>query len=117
MIISLEEPENVNVSPVLNVSFDPLSPEIVNDEDEEGENDKFPDPSVTKTSPLEPSVLGNVNVIEDGTFVDAARPTKFVPFDVASKTFTEPPEDEVSLFQYLPLPMSLFPSALPMYSS
>ena len=54
-------PETVNVSLVLNVSFEPLSAASVN-EVEIASNANAPEPSVFKNSPALPSAAGRTNV-------------------------------------------------------
>jgi hypothetical protein len=56
-------PENVNVFPVVNVSFVPLSAASVIVEDTSAQL-KAPFPSVCKNWLASPSLLGNVNVYE-----------------------------------------------------
>ena len=53
-------PANVNVSPVLNVSLEPLSAARVNALEAGAANDKLPEPSVVNMWPSEPSALGRV---------------------------------------------------------
>ena len=57
-------PASVKVSPVLNVSSDPLSAAIVNELAAGAANDRLPEPSVVNKWPFEPSALGKVNVTE-----------------------------------------------------
>ena len=57
------------------------------------ENDSTPEPFVIKASPLEPSVLGKVNVISEATLFGALSAIKLVPLLVPSLNLIVPPVD------------------------
>ena len=84
-------PEKVNVSPVLNVSFEPLSAAIVNWLDAGAANDRLPEPSVVNIWPLEPSVPGKVNVKLLATLLGDFNATKWAPLSVPSLNLIVPP--------------------------
>ena len=83
-------PAKVNVSPVLNVSFEPLSAAIVK-LDVIVPNDKLPEPSVFKNWPSEPSVPGRVKVKLLATLLGAFNATKWAPLSVPSLNLIVPP--------------------------
>ena len=84
-------PASVKVSPVLNVSSDPLSAEIVNELAAGAANDRLPEPSVVNKWPFEPSALGKVNVTELPTLLGALSAMKCAPLLVPSFNLIVPP--------------------------
>ena len=84
-------PASVKVSPVLNVSSEPLSAAIVNCLDAGAANDRLPEPSVVNIWPLEPSVPGKVNVKLLATLLGDFNATKCAPLLVPSLNFIVPP--------------------------
>ena len=84
-------PASVKVSPVLNVSSEPLSAAIVNWLDAGAANDRLPEPSVVNIWPLEPSVPGKVNVKLLATLLGDFNATKCAPLLVPSLNFIVPP--------------------------
>ena len=83
-------PVNVSVSPVLKVSFDPVSAARVK-LDVTAAQVKFPEPSVCKNSLASPSSLGNVNVYEAAKELGALMAAKWAPLLVPSFNFKVPP--------------------------
>ena len=84
-------PASVKVSPVLNVSSEPLSAAIVNWLDAGAANDRLPEPSVVNIWPLEPSVPGRVNVKLLATLLGDLSAIKCEPLLVPSLNFIVPP--------------------------
>jgi hypothetical protein len=83
-------PVNVNVWPVVNVSFDPLSAANVNEPDGTAAKLKLPEPSVVKNCPLL-KLPGRVYVISEATLLGAFKATKCAPLLVPSLNLIVPP--------------------------
>ena len=83
-------PAKVNVSPVLNVSSEPLSAASVKLV-VIPLNDRLPEPSVCNTWPLEPSVPGKVKVKLLATLLGDFNATKWAPLSVPSLNLIVPP--------------------------
>ena len=73
----------------------PWLSEIVKDDAAGAENERFPEPSETRTSPLFPSVLGRVRTISPARLSGPFSVTLFEPLLVPSEKVTLPETDVV----------------------
>ena len=90
-VVSIPSPPvKVKVSPVENESFDPLS--AASDKlDTTVPKLNWPEPSVLRNWPFEPSPSGNVNVVFEVTAFGALSPTKLEPLSESSNSCRLPP--------------------------
>ena len=79
-------PAKVRVSPVLKVSFDPLSAARVRDEFIVV-HERTPDPFVVRACPLLPAPSGRVRVVSVVTAAGARIAIELVPFPLFSRSF------------------------------